>query len=125
VVKRLVWDAVPVLLLVVVLAMYTAVPELRPYHRVGNTLIYAGLFMQSLAQFLGYIVSHSKLRRSLGRRKCLVLAMASWIVIATVIATGYGSFIGYYTNGAPLYMPWTGALLWLLGLTVSGRQAAP
>lgn len=115
VVKRLWWPAVIGLLTVLVLCVYAAIPGSRLPDWVGNTLILAGMFVDSVARLLGYVISHSKLRRSLGRRKCSVLAMASWIVIASIIPAGYGSAIRYATNGTLAL--WIGVPLWLLVLT--------
>jgi hypothetical protein len=117
VVKRLWGPAIFGFLMVLVLAIYAAVPESRSTSWFGNTLSFLGLFADGFARFLGYVVSHSKLRRSLGRRKCLVLAMASWIVIATIISAAYGSLIHYSALGGDLHLGWIGAVLWFIELT--------
>ncbi len=115
VVRKLVWPAAAGLLLVLILVPCVILPGWEsPESRAAPALIVVGVFVDQAARFLSYVIAHSKLSRSLGRVKRSVLAMASWIILASIMAAAWGCYIHLSNRDA---VSWTGALLWLVTMT--------
>jgi len=118
VVRKLVWPVAAGLLLVLILVPCAILPGWEsPEARAAPALVVVGVFVDQAALFLTYVIAHSKLSRSLGRVKRSVLAMASWIVVASIIAGAWGSTIHSSPRGGDLHLGWAGALLWLVAMT--------
>jgi acyl-CoA synthetase (AMP-forming)/AMP-acid ligase II len=62
-----------------------------------------GMFAESVARFLKYVIAHSDLSQSLGRAKLAVLAMAESILVVTVTAGGCGLLSKPSAHGLPLW----------------------
>jgi hypothetical protein len=116
VVKKLVWPSAAGLVLVLIVVPCAFLPGwLSPQARAAPALAVVGVFVDQVALFLTYVIAHSKLSRSLGRVKRSVLAMASWIMVASIMAATWGCYIHLFSNRDAV--SWTGALLWLVAMT--------
>ncbi len=89
----------------------------------GTLIVLASCLLQA-AHILNYVIAHTELSHSLGRRKLAVLAMAASLVATTIISAGLGLDEKDFDPGHPDLVGWSLALLLLGLIAIQGGIAA-
>lgn len=106
-----------------VLWLYVIGEDARSVAGIWTTVLGLGTLVEQMAGFLKYVIAHSELPQSVGRRRLVVLAMASSIMVMTVSSASYGLMFNFLvTDGFRFAGPYA---FWTIFLGTLAFRVAP